>query len=174
MRKNHTAFLMGAVCVVVGLAIGLYFGRNEPIVLHATATQGHDNFVIATGMIDDGLEAFYFLDFLTGDLKATVISERGPGFNAYYEYNIAADFNMGAVKNPKFLMVTGVARGMSSGGAAGRLGESVLYVVEATTGHLVAYGLPWNQSLHASNKGQRGTFVPVGRAMLRTEFVRDQ
>ena len=174
MGANRSLFFMGAACVALGVAIGHYTSRSEPILLHATATQGHDNFVIATGRIDDGIEAFFFLDFLTGDLKATVVSERRQGFNAYYEYNIAADFNMGMVKNPKFLMVTGVSRGMNTGGAAGRLGESVLYVVEATSGQLVAYGLPWNASLHASNKPQRSTFIPVARASLRTEFVRDK
>lgn len=174
MRGNRTSFLMGAACVAVGVVIGLFAGKSEPITIHAAATQGDDNFVIATGLIDDGIEAFYFLDFLTGDLKATVVNQRRPGFNAYYEYNIAADFGMGAVKNPKFLMVTGVNQGMTTGGAAGRLGACVLYVVEATSGQLVAYGLPWNQSLHASGKPQRGTFLPVGRAALRTQFVRDK
>ena len=172
------AFLAGALCVAIGVWIGSSMNRQDllldPIRLHATATQGHDNFVIATGMIDEGIEALYFLDFLTGDLKATVINERRPGINAYYEYNIGADFNLSANKNPKYLMVTGIARGMATGGASGRLGESILYVVEATTGQMVAYGLPWNQSMHASAKQQRGTFVPVARASLRTAFVRDQ
>ena len=38
--------------------------------LHATATHGLDKFAIATGLVDDSVEALYFLDFLTGDMRA--------------------------------------------------------------------------------------------------------
>lgn len=174
MPDKKYSFLLGAACMAAGVAIGALLMRSDPVVLHATATQGHDNFVIATGLVDERVEAFFFLDFLTGDLKATVVNDRRPGFNAAYEYNIAADFDMGAVKNPKFLMVTGAARGRTTGGAAGRLSESVLYVVEATSGRLVAYSLPWNQSLYASGKPQRGTFIKIGQLALRNQIIRDQ
>ncbi len=173
---SKTTFLLGATCVVAGVAIGSFLTRNvPPITVHASATQAHDNFVIATGMIGKGTEALFFLDFLTGDLKAVVVSERGGGFNAFYQYNIAADFNLGAVKNPKYLMVTGLALGVrSGGGAGGQLGESILYVVEATSGQVAAYGLPWSPSLASSGKPQRGTFIPLARTTLRNTFVRDQ
>ena len=41
--------------------------------LHATATDRSDTFAIATGAVDDDTEAVYFLDFLTGDLRAVVL-----------------------------------------------------------------------------------------------------
>lgn len=142
--------------------------------VHAMATQGHDNFVIATGFVGDGLEGIYFLDFLTGDLKATVINERAGGFNSFFEYNISEDFNLTQVRNPKYLMVTGVARDMTTSGPGGQMADCVLYVIEATSGQLVAYGLPWSRSQHTAGKVQRGTFIPLARADLRTQFVRDQ
>ena len=146
--------------------------RHLPV--HATATQGHDNFVIATGMVGDGLEGIYFLDFLTGDLKATVINERAGGFSAFFDYNISEDFNLAQVRNPKYLMVTGLARDVATTGPGGQMADSVLYVVEATTGQLVAYGLPWRRSQHTAGKVQRGAFIPLARTDLRTQFVRDQ
>lgn len=178
MAGRSGAFVLGAACVAVGVGIGVLATRPAPVLppveLYATASQAHDNFVIATGFVDEGMEALYFLDFLTGDLKATVINERRPGFAAFYEYNIAADFNLGTVKNPKYLMVTGVARNARNAGAGGQLSHSILYVVEASTGQLMAYGLPWNPSLAASGKPQRGSFIPIARTALRTAFVRDQ
>ncbi len=85
--SNKTSFLLGAVCVAVGVAIGSQLTRSlPPIMVNASATQSHDNFVIATGMVNKGLEGIFFLDFLTGDLKATVIDERRGGFNAFYAW----------------------------------------------------------------------------------------
>ncbi|MEQ8847259.1 hypothetical protein [Botrimarina sp.] len=187
--RNANLWLLGVACLSSGLAAGLLLGQRgagpwssdaelptvglPPIVADAMATAAHDNFVVATGLVADDVEGLFFLDFLTGDLKGAVINRRGPGFNGYFTYNIAADFNVGNVQNPKYLMVTGLARDLQTGGA-GRMGRSVLYVVEATSGQAVVYGLPWNPSMYSANKPQRGTFIPIARAMLRTEFVRDQ
>lgn len=160
----------------LGVAAGVLVSRPAvvlpPIPAHAVASASHDNFVIATGFVEDGTEGLFFLDFLTGDLKATVINNRGPGFNAFYQYNIARDFNLGATQNPKYLMVTGLARDVGRGG--NRLATSVLYVVEAVSGQLVAYGIPYNRMSQTAGKPQMGTFVPLAKASLRTEFVRDQ
>lgn len=175
MSSNKTAFLLGAACIAGGVAIGSLLTRGvPPIMVNATATQSHDNFVVATGMVGKGLEAVFFLDFLTGDLKATVVDERRGGFNAFYEYNIAADFNLGTVKNPKYLMVTGLALDARGRGAGSQLGQSIVYIVEATSGQVAAYGLPWSPSHAASGKPQRGTFIPLAKSSLRNTFVRDQ
>lgn len=79
--------------VLLGLVVGLNISGIWPsIPLHATATQGLDKFAIATGLVDDTVEAIYFLDFLTGDLWAAVINPKSGKFNALYKRNIAADF----------------------------------------------------------------------------------
>lgn len=146
-----------------------------PLDVHAMASASHDNFVIATGFVEQDVEGLFFLDFLTGDLKGAVMHSRRPGFAASYQYNIAKDFNVGAVKEPKYLMVTGMARDQQINAGGGvRLALSVLYVVEATTGQVVVYGLPWNPSLQSAGKPQTGTFIPLARGSLRSEFVRDQ
>ncbi|MEO0531313.1 MAG: hypothetical protein AAF266_12175 [Planctomycetota bacterium] len=184
MKPRINTWLLAIACVASGVAGGLWLSQDRtpdwpeglslpPLEAEATATAAHDNFVIATGWFDDETEGLFFLDFLTGDLKATVLNRRGAGFNAAYQYNIANDFAMGAVKNPKYLMVTGAARDLQ-GGAGGRLARCVLYVVEATSGQLVAYGLPFNRSRQTAGKPQIGTFVPLAKASLRNEFVRDQ
>jgi hypothetical protein len=164
--------------LAIGLAIGLVLGLNlaglwPTTPLHATATMGADNFVIATGPVDDGVEALYFLDYLTGDLRAAVLNQRSPGFSAFFEYNIAQDFNAGG-GNPKYLMVTGVAN-IPRGAGNTQLATSAVYIAEATTGQLVAYMLPWNSSVYRAGKPlPRGTFYKVDTIQLRTAFVRDQ
>lgn len=176
--------LVGAAAAVVCVGIGWQLGRGtDPsaatftlpaTAVEATATQAHDNFVIATGFVDEGLEALYFLDFMTGELKAVVINERGGGFAAMYRRNIMQDFGPQTVANAKYLMVTGRANNLQRVGAKGRIGENVLYVVEATSGKIVAYGIPWTPTLAAAGKPQRGTFLPLAMGTLRTEVVRDQ
>lgn len=183
MKPSVNTWLVAFACLATGVASGLWLSQDgsnglpqgltlPPLEAHATASAAHDNFVIATGFVEDEIEGLFFLDFLTGDLKATVLNRRGPGFNAYYQYNIANDFAVGAVKNPKYLMVTGVARDLQGGG--NRLARCVLYVVEATSGQVVAYGIPYSRARQTSGKSQGGTFIPLAKASLRTQFVRDQ
>lgn len=138
----------------------------------AMASQAQDNFVLATGFVDDAIEAVFFLDFLTGELRGGVVNERGPGFIALFEYNISADFNAAGIKNPKFLMVPGVARNLRQ--TSNRMGHCLLYVVEATSGQLRAYAVPFNPALYAAGKPQKGAFIPIASAQLRQQYVRDQ
>ena len=93
--------------IVLGLVIGLNIeGLWPSIPLHASATHGIDKFAIATGLVDDSVEALYFLDFLTGDMRAAVINPKTGKFNSFFTRNIAADFG-GAGRNSGYLMVTG-------------------------------------------------------------------
>ena len=174
---NHAAVLI--VGIFVGMVVANwsfdlsgpeFFGRGVSV--HATATQGQDNSAIATGLVDNGIEAFYFLDTLTGDLRAAVVNRRNREFAALFEYNVLQDFGMGT-KNPKYLMVTGLAD-LPRGRGATQFGKSLIYVCEATSGQVNAYALPWNPSLNAAGKVQRGTFQRVAGGPFRTTFVRDQ
>ncbi|MEO1498626.1 MAG: hypothetical protein AAFV43_15895 [Planctomycetota bacterium] len=151
---------------------GFELPRLPELTANAMASQAVDNFVLATGFVDNGIEAFFFLDFLTGDLKAGVVAERGPGFTALFGYNIAADFAAASVKNPKYLMVPGEARNRRQGN--NMMGHCLVYVVEATSGQIVAYGVPFNAALYNAGKPQRGSLVPIARAQLRQQYVRDQ
>jgi hypothetical protein len=163
--------------LVAGLAIGLIAGLNVQgiwpnVPLHATATHGLDRFAICTGLVDDTVEAIYFLDFLTGDLRAAVINPKNGKFNAYYTRNIAADFGT-ITKNPRYLIVTGFAD-MPRGRANFQFAKSIVYVAEASTGQVAAYAIPWNSSLQAAGKPQQGEFQPLDLAPFRTTIIRDE
>ena len=167
---NHMAVLVvgGFVGAVLTAA---WIGLGQGVQVHATATHGVDNFAIATGFVDDGVEALYFLDFLTGDLSAVVISRRNATFDARYEYNVQSDFGV-TTKNPKYLMVTGLAP-LPRGRRNTQLGSSLIYIAEATSGQVYSYALPWNSSISAAGKLQSGPFINMGGGSIRSTFVRD-
>lgn len=162
-----------AAGAVLGLIVGLNAAGLWPsIPLHATATHGLDKFAIATGLVDDTVEAIYFLDFLTGDLRAGVINPKTGKFNAIYTRNIATDFGA-AGAGSRYLLVTGFAD-MPRGRANFQYAKSIVYVADASTGKIAAYTIPWNSAFQAAGKSQQGEFVPLDAAQFRTAFVRDE
>ncbi len=133
--------------LAVGLVVGLVAGALMPHTpAYATSTDRGETFAICTGSVDDDLEAIYFLDFLTGDLRAITISLRTAEFVGFYEYNVSADLTVEAGKTPKYAMVTGYARLRQNTGQL-RPSYSLLYVTEGTSGMVAAYTLPWNGNL---------------------------
>jgi hypothetical protein len=171
-RMNHRWGFLAA-----GVALGLVLGLNVQglwpnVPLHATATHGLDKLAICTGLVDDTVEAIYFLDFLTGDMRAAVINPKTGKFNAFFTRNIAADFGT-ITKNPRYLMVTGFAD-MPRGRSNFQFAKSIVYVAEASTGQVAAYSIPWSTSAQAAGKPQSGEFQPLELAQFRTAFVRDE
>jgi hypothetical protein len=166
-----------AAALTAGAALGLVVGLNiqglwPSVPLHATATHGLDKFAIATGLVDNGVEALYFLDFLTGDMRAAVINPKTGRFNSFFTRNIAADFG-GAGRSTGYLMVTGYAdmpRGMNNF----QFAQSIVYVADVTTGSVAAYTIPWNSTFQAAGRPQYGEFQPLDVQQFRTAFVRDE
>ena len=162
-----------------GLVMGMLFAGLWPSVpLHAVATDRCDRFAVATGYCDESVEAVYFLDFLTGDLSAAVVSKQNGHFNAFYTHNVAADLHINpANKPPQFLLTTGAADLRRTGGKTNALSHSLLYVAELQSGNVAAYAIPWSSS--AWNAGQRlggeftlldvGHFRNVGSARPASE-----
>lgn len=156
----------GWVWLAAGLAIGLAMGGWWPQApIHAVATDRYETFAVATGPVDSDLEAFYLLDFLTGDLQGVVLSQNG-GFIANYSVNILQDFQVTPGKNPKFLMVTGLISVRRGAGGA-RPAASAVYVAETNSGIVTAYGIPWAREKFNTNQAIRGPMVKMGQATLR-------
>ena len=140
MRHRFAWLAAGLVIGMVVGGIGLSGFFATPV--HAVATDRQDNFAVATGWIDQDMEGVFFLDFLTGNLKAAVLNSKAGKFTAFYEQNILGDLGIQPDKNPKFLMVTGGAALPTLPGGK-RMGNSVVYIVEVTSGRAVAYAIPW-------------------------------
>ncbi len=175
-KRTRESYLALGLCL--GLLLGLIFGLSiqgiwPNVPLYASATQGQENFAFATGLVDDQIEAVYFLDFITGDLKAAVISTKSGKFNSFFTYNIRADFEDSASKNPKYLMVTGSAD-FPRGRGQSQVARSILYIAEANSGWVAAYSIPWNQAAQAAGRSQAGEFVPLDKRKFRTMMIRDK
>ena len=151
----------------IGLVIGILFaGSGWPNVpLHAVSTDRTDGFAIATGYCDESVEAVYFLDFVTGDLSAAVVSKQNGRFNAFYKHNVVADLGINPAKPPRFLLTTGTVDLRRSGGKTNALSRSLVYVAELQSGKVATYAIPWSSS--AWNAGQtlggEFTLLDVGR-----------
>jgi hypothetical protein len=161
-----------ALGIVVGVIAVVAFRLLPQTPVFATATHGQDSFAIATGFVDEGLEAVYFLDFLTGELKASIINYRTGKFICRYSYtNIPKDLGLEQVKNPRYLMVTG-SIDLQRGSGPFRLGRGVVYISELNTGAVAAYAIPWDATTYAQGRPVDGTFVPLDRIKFRDVEVR--
>lgn len=161
-----------ALFLLVGVAIGAAGSGWLPHTpLHATATHGQDNFTLATGSVDEEVEAVFFLDFLTGDLKAAVLNTRTHKFTAFYKYNILKDLGAAGVKNPRYLMVTGRAA-LQRGANVARIGTSVVYVCEVSSGRVMAYGVPWVPGRAALGNIIKAELVPLDGVQFRDVELR--
>lgn len=169
---NHWLGSMRSAWVAVGIfMMGLVVGGLLPdSPLHATATDRAENFALATGSIDEGIEAIYTLDFLTGDLQAYVLNPSTRNFSSWYKRNILADLKVEQGKAPKFVMVTGTAD-LRSGGQ-GQFGNSVVYVGELSGGYLGVYALPFNPGALNRLNPQQQPLIPLTVLPFRTAAVR--
>ncbi len=152
--------------LVAGLVVGMLIAGYWPNVpLHAVATDRTDGFAMATGSCDESVEAVYFLDFLTGDLSAAVVSKQNGHFNAFYTHNVIADLGINPAKSPRFLLTTGTVDLRRTGGKTMALSRSLVYVAELQSGRVAAYAIPWSSSAWNAGQTLRGEFtlLDVGR-----------
>lgn len=171
------------VWLVAGLILGAIGMRwlgpqNEPFFplpqARATATDRYENFALATGPLDTDVEGVFILDFLTGDLKATVLSSQLGRFNAYYQRNIIEDLGIDPAKNPRYLMVTGVVNLRRPLGQTARPAACAVYIAELTTGKIAAYAIPWTPQFHNAGVPVNGELIPLDVTQFRDAVVRDQ
>ncbi len=183
---SHVVVLMiglTAGAALSGLTLGTFaIGSNNasrllaenpfgPQFAHASATDRYENFAIATGQLDEDLEAVYFLDFLTGDLKAAALSLQTGKFNSFYEYNVLKDLDVDSSKNPRYLMVTGEVNLRRQGGQLEPSG-SVIYVAELTSGKVAAYMTPFLKQTINSGKPFQGEMIALDVRQFRTTAIR--
>jgi len=165
------------VSLAVGVVIGVSaIGRPEPLPLpvFATATHGQDNFAICTGELEDGIEAIYFLDFLSGELRAAAMNIRTRRFQAFYQRSIVNDLGTKEVKNPRYLMVSGIADLQRGAGAQQRVGRAVVYVAELNSGVCVVYAVPSIPPKANIGFQAAGPLVPLDRVEFRSVRARER
>lgn len=165
------ATLRRRVCWVSGgLIVGLILGGVWPdSPAHAVATSQLDSFSVCTAPIDDDGEAVFFLDYLTGDLKGAALNPNNGKFTAFFATNVASGLGIDVTKNPRYLLVSGMANFRRAAGTQ-QFGSSVLYVAELTSGKVAAYGIPWSRA--ARNAPVQAALAPLDVYQFRNVQVR--
>lgn len=135
-----------AAIFTAGIVVGVALAPPGPLPKVAAMTAVVDeSFAVCTVPINAGIEGLFMLDFETGDLSGGILNTTAtpPRFAGGYKHNVLKDlgFKAGQAKNPKFLLVSGLA---DLQGPANQFAQSVLYVTDSATGTTVAYGIPWN------------------------------
>jgi hypothetical protein len=166
-RLRRITCLAACLAGAAGLLLGLMMSGLWPnTALHAMATDRVDTYAMATGMVDEDVEAVYFLDFLTGELKALVMGKQVGGISGVYTFNVAAHLGIDPSKNPRYMMVTGIVS-LRRGGSRMQASRAVVYVAEISSGKMGAYAIPWNPSLAAAGQMVTLNLVPVATYQFR-------
>jgi len=170
MAQSRWSWL--AAGLLAGLVVGLNVAGLWPqMPVHAVGTHGQDNFAIATGPVDEDVEAVYILDYITGELKAAVISLQTGRFNSGFTYKVDKDLLLPGTKNPRYLMVTGLAN-VRRATQSVTPGRSIVYIAEVTSGQLAAYVIPWQAAKQSAGTPQTGSFILLNKIPIRTAAIR--
>jgi hypothetical protein len=157
----------------IGLLGGLLVAGLWPQApLHGVATDRIDTFAVATGPVDEDGEAIFFLDFISGDLRAAVIGRQVGKFTAFFAHNVFEDFGIDPSTKPRFLITTGVSNltnmpRRGTGAAYMGLSKALLYVTEVTSGKVAAYALPWSPAMYSPAGSGLRPFVLLDMAKIR-------
>lgn len=169
MTGNRLIWL--ALGLVGGIAAACLWPQTP---LHAVATDRIETFAMATGPVDEEVEAVYFLDFLTGDLRAVVLGKQNNKFQAFFAGNVMQPMGLEPAKKPKFLMVTGLADMRRGGtGLSVQPGRALVYVAEVTSGKVAAFAIPWSPSMRAPGQIITQKLVPIDMTRFRAGVVPD-
>lgn len=178
-----SSMVLGGLLIAAGIALGsrdtgavlgswtAHLPGFSPRVLHAATATSGDSFALATGLVDENAEGVFVLDFLTGSLQCSVLNHRTGRFAAQFKANVAKDLGVG--KNPTYQMVTGFAHFNSVGGVPYRPGRSVVYVLDTSSGRMVAYGIPWQRNSASNGRVQIGLLQPIDALQVRNVPARD-
>jgi hypothetical protein len=120
---------------------------------------------VCTAPIDEEVDGFFALDYLTGDLKGWVFNPRNGSFGGLFLTNISQYLGPPG-KNAEYLLVSGRISPPASGSST-RAAGMVLYVVDVRGGGFAAFSVPWDRTMRNAGATQASLFNPVGGDMIR-------
>jgi hypothetical protein len=133
--------------MITGLALGWCLNTREPVFASGN-TDRHEDFVIATGPINQGLsnnaqflqaelDGVWVLDYKSGKLLATTMNRQTGKTISFGEVDLVKEFDIAPRANVHFVMSTGMVV----------KGQSVLYLVETTTGKMGVYSMVQSEAV---------------------------
>lgn len=160
-RMSESRMTWLAAGLLAGMALS-YFWPHEPA--KAITTDRNDKFAMATipvSLVSD-VEGIFLLDFSTGQLRGAVLNNKIGKFTHSYQRNIAADFKVDPTAGSfHYSIVAGRANLPSQGPAT--LSTGVLYVGELTSGRVICYAFPYNES----NRPTQAVLRPIDSFQFR-------
>jgi hypothetical protein len=161
--------ILPLACLLLGSFLSYLVFDQKPQSAQAMTAHGTENKTMLTVPIDVGMEAVVTLDHVTGDMTGYVLDRINGQFFLQYRYNVHIDFPQ---TRGKYLMAAGLAD-FRNFNTNNRIANGVVYVSEENSGQVVAYGIPWNTQMRASNAlPQKLVFVPLDRAQTRFTELR--
>ncbi|MDA7875293.1 hypothetical protein N9A77_00875 [bacterium] len=174
--------------LLIGLTtgIGVYVGNRlaqdrqmaqlPPLDLMAGTAARTKSLSMATGLIDNNVEALFVLDHLTGNLQCWLLNTKTGNVGGIYRASAATDLAVaGKSGTPEYIMTTGnfFFRGGSSGNA--KPANSICYIGDANTGNVVGYSLTYNEQALNRGGAVNGALKLICKGAARTAIVtRDQ
>ena len=185
LHKQSTGMLLAGLAMGLLVGVGMMIGtlvavRSAPsaglpfpeTLLHATASHSGNSMAMATGYIDEEVEGVFILDYLKGDFQCYVINPRYPTqWSGLFKYNVIRDLGIEQGKDPNYVMVTGHAQFIRGTGVQ-TPAATVVYVMDANSGHFAAYGLAWNRTMARGPNVQTGTLTLLQQGKARTLEIR--
>ncbi len=144
--------------------------QSQQAKVHAFGASSADTVMLATGPVDDTTEGCFALDSVTGALTMVAPNVRTGQFSNLFKGNVLNDLQVQRGKAPKFVMVAGQST-FVRGAGINQPGRTVVYVADANTGNMVAYGFQWNQNAQKAGAPQAGTFMRLGVFKVREALL---
>jgi len=121
---------------------------------------------MATGRIEENVEALFGLDHLTGDLFCWILNPNTGDLATTFRVNVAAALNVQG--DADYVMCTGVMDFRISRSGSTRVSDSVIYVGDGNTGNVAAFSV-----LYDGQAVTRGVASPGELKRISTMITRD-
>ena len=178
LAKGFGRFVVTGAILMAFVAVGFLVGQNQnqdgliekpayanslPAVLESAA--GGQQMSLATGRIEDGIEALFGLDHLTGDLFCWILSPTTGAVASTFRVNVTGALSVDG--DADYVLTTGLMdfRIARSGGQ--RVSHSVVYVSDGNSGRVVGYSLVYDSSALSRGITAAGELTQITRMITR-------
>ena len=138
--------------------------------IDAAAAMTSEKFSMATGPLSGDAEGLFMLDHNSGLLQCSVIYPRLGRFLGNFSINVTEALPSGG-KGGQYMIATGLANFPSS--SSRPAAQSVVYVLEATSGDYACYGIPFNRAAMNAGKAQQMPMVLISKGSANPLIDRD-
>lgn len=152
--KIRRTWMTVSAAMICGLAIGWFFNSKQPV--FAGSVDRYEDFIMATGPVNQSftgnttgannqfvnadLDGVWVLDYKSGKLLASTINRQTGKMIQFGEVDLVKEFEIAPRANVHFMMSTGVVV----------KGQSVLYLLETSTGKMGVYSMISSESGNAA------------------------